>query len=116
MFKRILWATDGSEGADEALVLARGLAEEGGAELLVVHYEEIGLWGGGAVPVHANEDQLKAKIDGQVAELSKAGVRATLELTRAEVAGAAHSIARAAESLQADLVVVGTRGHTRSGG
>jgi nucleotide-binding universal stress UspA family protein len=113
MFKKVVWATDGSEAADQALALARTLAQEGGGELRVIHCEEIGLWGGGGtVSVHAHEDELKAKIEGQVSELSSAGVPASFELVSSGVGGAAHRIAEAAENWQADLIVVGTRGHT----
>jgi nucleotide-binding universal stress UspA family protein len=40
MFKKIVWATDGSDAADHALALAKRLAVEGGGELLAVHCEE----------------------------------------------------------------------------
>ena len=86
--------------------------------MLVVHCEELTLpgRGGGSFPVHANEDDLRVKIGAQVAELSGGGVPAILELTRARVGGAAHAIAEAAESGRADVIVVGTRGHTSLGG
>jgi E1-E2 ATPase len=82
--------------------------------MLVVHCEELTLpgRGGGSFPVHANEDDLRVKIGAQVAELSGGGVPAILEMTRARVGGAAHAIAEAAESGRADVIVVGTRGHT----
>lgn len=94
------------------------LAAEGGGEMLVVHCEELTLpgKGGGSFSVHANEDELKARIEAQVAELSSAVVSAKLEMTRARVGGAAHAVAEAAESWQADVIVVGTRGHTSLGG
>ena len=37
MFKKIVWATDGSENADRALSIAKTLARENGASLAVVH-------------------------------------------------------------------------------
>ena len=36
MFKRIVWATDGSEQADQALAVAKSLASEGAAALMIV--------------------------------------------------------------------------------
>jgi len=118
MFKKVVWATDGSESADQALPLAKTLVAEGDGEMLVVHCEELTLpgRGGGSFPVHANEDDLRVKIGAQVAELSGGGVPAILEMTRARVGGAAHAIAEAAESGRADVIVVGTRGHTSLGG
>lgn len=114
MFKKVLWATDGSDAADRSLPLARGLAADGNAELLVFHCQELTLpgKGGGAFPVHVNEPELEQKIQGQVDELSAAGVRASLETSRARVGGAAYEVAEAARAHEADVIVVGTRGHT----
>jgi nucleotide-binding universal stress UspA family protein len=47
-----------------------------------------------------------------VAALASAGLTATLESTRSQVGGAAHSIAEIAARERADLIVIGTRGHT----
>ena len=114
MFKKIVFATDGSLDADQALGFATELAKEAGSEMLVVHCEEFTLpgKGGGRYPTAANEDELESKIARQVAELSREGVRATLTTTRANVGGAAHVIAEAARTAHADAIVVGTRGHT----
>jgi len=114
MFKKVVWATDGSESADQALPLAKTLVAEGDGEMLVVHCEELTLpgRGGGSFPVHANEDDLRVKIGAQVAELSGGGVPAILEMTRARVGGAAHAIAEAAESGRADVIVVRLRWST----
>lgn len=118
MFKKIVWATDGSDSADKALAVARMLATEGGGEIVAVHCEELTLpgKGGGSYPVAANEEDLKAKIEGQVSELSRDGITATLETTRAKVGGAAHAIAGTARAHESDAIVVGTRGHTPIGG
>lgn len=110
MFNKVVWATDGSTAADQALALARKLVEESKGELIAIHCEEIALWGNQAVPVQADAEKFKQKIQGQVAELSNSGVAGTLELTRAGVGGAAQAIGGAAKTLQADVVVVGTRG------
>jgi nucleotide-binding universal stress UspA family protein len=114
MFKKIVWATDGSDSADKALVVAKMLATEGGGEVVAVHCEEMTLpgKGGGSYHVAANEDELKAKIEGQVSELTGAGITARLETTRSKVGGAGHAIASAASVHESDAIVVGTRGHT----
>jgi nucleotide-binding universal stress UspA family protein len=112
VFNKVVWATDGSKSADEALGLAKTLAEESSGELFAVHCEELGLWGNQAVPAHGHEDKFKEKIEGQVAELSNSGLTATLTLTKSGIGGAAHAIADAAKTLQADVIVTGTRGHT----
>ncbi len=118
MFTKVIWATDGSSDADLAMPLARNLAGESKASLLVVYCEEFTLpgKGGGSLPVHANEEELEEKVQRQVSELAGDGVVATLEMTKTKVGGAAHAIADIATREQADLIVVGTRGHTALGG
>jgi nucleotide-binding universal stress UspA family protein len=118
MFMKIVWATDGSEAADRCLPLVKALVAESGGEVLVVHCLELTLpgKGGGSFPVHANEDELQAKIQAQVGELSRPEAPARLEKTRARVGGAAQAIAEAAENGRAEVIVVGTRGHTPIGG
>jgi nucleotide-binding universal stress UspA family protein len=113
-FKNVVWATDGSEAADQALPIATELAAANGGELLVVHCEEFTLpgKGGGRYPRAANEDELLAKIRGQVGELTNNGLRATLHTVGADVGGAAQAIADAAKEQQSDAIVVGTRGRT----
>jgi nucleotide-binding universal stress UspA family protein len=118
MFKKVLWATDGSDAADRALPLARGLAGESAGEMVVVHCTEFTMPGkaGGRFPVNANEQELRGKVEQQVAELSDSGIPATLRLGTSSVGGAAHVIAEVAAEDGADLIVVGTRGHTALAG
>ena len=114
MYKNVIWATDGSDGADRALAHAKRLVAESGGKLTVVYCVEYTLpgKGGGAYPIHANEGDIAEKIERQVAELSTNGSGATLQRTRSRVGGAAHAIAELATEDHADLIVVGTRGHT----
>ena len=118
MYKKVIWATDGSEAADRAMPHANAIAAESGAPMGVVHCEEFTMpgKGGGSLPVRANEEELQAKIEHQIAELSSDAVKVTLESTRSRVGGAAHAIADIAAAEQADLIVVGTRGHTALAG
>ncbi len=114
MYKKVVWATDGSDAADDALVHARALAQESHGELLAIHCDEYTLpgKGGGSFSVNANEGELEAKIERQVKELSGDGVSAKVEFVRRPAGGAAHAIADYAQAEQADLIVAGTRGHT----
>ena len=114
MYKKVMWATDGSEAADRALIHAKALAAKSQTPLLVVYCEEFTVpgRGGGTFPAHANEAEVLAKIERQVAELSSDGTPAALETTRSQVGNAAHAIAEIAVRDHADLIVVGTRGHT----
>ena len=118
MYKKVIWATDGSEAADQALAHAKTIAAESGAPLVVVYCEEFTLpgKGGGSVPVHANEEEVQAKVERQVAELSSDGIKASLQSARSQVGGAAHAISEIATAEQADLIVVGTRGRTALAG
>ena len=114
MFKKIIWATDGSNAADLALPQARTLAKDADGELLIVHCEEWIAPGprSGHYPVHADEDDVKAKIKRQAADIGADGVRATLKVVETGASGAAHAIADVARDQNADVMVVGTRGHT----
>jgi nucleotide-binding universal stress UspA family protein len=114
MFKKIIWATDGSEPADHALGLAKSLAAQDGARLLAVHSVEVltGPGAHGAYPENADEDERETKIARQVAELNQEGLMAETKVVRGGVSSAAHTIAKVAQEEGADLIVVGTRGHT----
>jgi nucleotide-binding universal stress UspA family protein len=111
MFKTIIWATDGSETADRALPYAQGLAEGKDKTLVAVHVKELFVGRGGGYPVHADEDELVAKIEAQVDEVRKAGVAVTLRCATATAHGPAHFVAEIAKEVDADVIVVGTRGH-----
>ncbi len=118
MFKKIIWATDGSESADRAFDVVKSLAAQDGATLLVVHsVEELaGPGGRGAVTENADEDERQVKIDAQAKDLAAQGVNASVKVVQGGVSGAAHTLARVAEEEGADLIVVGTRGHTALAG
>jgi nucleotide-binding universal stress UspA family protein len=116
MFKTIVWATDGSDAADAALPYVKGLAEGEGHKLVVVHSKELMHGRAGGWPVYADEDELQAKIRGQADELRSEGLDVTLRIEAVGAPGAAHMIADAARSFDADVIVVGTRGHSAIGG
>ena len=115
MFKKILWATDGSAAGDEALPLVRELAGAEGAELVVFHSDQR-LAGSRAagMPVYVDESDVKEKIRGQVSEFGD-GVELDIAPGSTWV-GAAHDVVEAADRHGADVIVVATRGHTAIGG
>lgn len=117
MFETVMWATDGSEAADAALATARSLTDAGGGRLVVAHCVEMTLpgKGGGSLTVHANEDELTAKVTAQVSELTDAGVAATLRTARVRVGDGARALAEIAREEGADVIVTGTRPHTALG-
>ena len=118
MYKTVIWATDGSDAADRALVHAKALASDAGGQVLIVHCEEYlhAAPRGGRYPLDANPEELRAKLERQAAELSAAGVQASVHIVEASADGAAHAIADFAADEKADVVVVGTRGHTAFAG
>ena len=110
MFETIVWATDGSELADHALEHVRELAGIHNSRIVAVHANELlhGRFGG--APLLADEPDLREKIGQQVAELRETGVDARLEV-RSGSQDVATLIARAADDVDADLIVVATHGH-----
>lgn len=103
MFSTIVWATDGSENADRALSVAKVLARENGASLVVVHVvqrfaTETGL------AVHADEERVTAKLERVLEELSTEGFNATLQIVNHVGPQAAHEIADVAQKVGADLI------------
>ena len=88
MFETIVWATDGSELSDSALPLVTELARAHGSKIVVFHANELfhgGRMSGG--PVFADEEELQAKIQKQIDDLSDAGFTAELKVERASATG-----------------------------
>jgi nucleotide-binding universal stress UspA family protein len=111
VFKAIIWATDGSKSAEQALPYAKALAKTEGARLIVVHVDELSLGKGGGYSVYVNESEIQGDIQKQVEELKREGLEVSLQTSTAVMGGAAHVIADIAKQEQADLIVAGTRGH-----
>jgi len=116
MFKTIVWATDGSDSADLALPYVKSLAAQENAAVVVVHIEEVFFGRAGGYPVNADEDDLRAKVERQVADLTAGGIDAKLEKVHISGGSAAHAIAEAAAEAHADVIVAGSRGHTQLAG
>jgi nucleotide-binding universal stress UspA family protein len=111
VFKAIIWATDGSKPAEQALLYAKDLAKAERARLIVVHVDEFSLGKGGGYSVYVDESEIQGAIRKQVEELKQGGLEVSLQTSRALMGGAAHVIADIAKQEQADLIVAGTRGH-----
>jgi nucleotide-binding universal stress UspA family protein len=116
MFKKIVWATDGSESADRALDLAKTLASQNGASLLVLHSVEHFAGAHGGLETDADEDERQTKIKQQVKDMTDAGVNATMRVVQGGASSAAHTLSEVAAEEGADVIVMGTRGHTALGG
>jgi len=113
---RIVIATDGSPAAHEAVEYGLELAAEHGAEPIVVHVAParevlpvapFSMGGVVSVP-HEPDEHDRASLDETVELAARYGVEARTELL---VGDAAHEIVAYAEYVDADLIVVGSRGH-----
>jgi len=114
--KRILVATDFSEPAGRALEAALALAARTKAELHVIHALEVALplFEPYAVVLPADwigeaRRLAKEKLEAAHAKVTARGLSGTTHLGDVP---AAHAIAERARALGADLVVMGTHGHT----
>ncbi len=115
-FQRILVAVDFSEHSNKALEMAIDLAKEFGAKLDLVHafdipvpfvtpYEV-------AIPdsyMQEARDAAKRKLAALAEKISAEGIEARSHLSEVP---AATAIARVAEEVEADLLVMGTRGNS----
>ncbi len=112
MFDTIVIATDGSKEGDRAFALATAIARAESARLVVTHVVELVGGKGGVYPVAADEDDLEKKLAAHVAELQADGLKVELVTETVHLGGPAHVIADVAESVNADLIVVGSTGHS----
>lgn len=110
MFETIVWATDGSALADRALPLVTELAHMHGSRIVAVHANELLRGRFGGAPYYADEADLRAKIERQIAELRDAGFPAELQVESSGTRGIAELIATGAAKVDADLIVVGAHG------
>jgi universal stress protein A len=113
--KRILMATDFSDGGDEALNEAIVWAKQTGVELEIVHVLEVGLekFPFGLITHGSDMGALIAYIERELVErcerATKVGVACQTKMLEGT---AAHEIVERARHIDAGLVVVGTHGRT----
>ncbi len=111
MFRKILFANEGSPAADRALLYVEHLARQGGAEVVVLHaYEVPSRYAMTDVYEELCADFEKAAwavVDDAVEELERVGVS-----TRGVVreGPAARAILEVADQENVSLIVLGTRG------
>lgn len=112
--KRILIATDGSPAAKQAIEVGVELAESEDAAILFVHVVPVadivatsgfGLMAPVPHPLAASDEQL---LDDALAIADRADVPASVKLLRGNTVD---EIVAYADSMNADLIVVGSRGH-----
>jgi nucleotide-binding universal stress UspA family protein len=110
MSKIVVLGLDGSRDSVRAIPYAVEQASEGG-KIVVVHVRELLVGRAGGLPLVANEDEIEVDVRRQVEDIKSSGVAAELKVISAVAGGPAHIIADIARAENADVIVVGTRGH-----
>ncbi len=111
---KILIATDASPSAEQAVHFGVQLAREQGAEAAFVHvvpsYDlaPVFAFGMSAVIPHELTKEDRASLQAAAHLAEQKGVRATIKLLAGD---AADEIVAHADSIDADMIVVGSRGH-----
>lgn len=111
--KRILIATDGSAAAHQAVDIGLELAAEDAAEVLVVHVMPAltaAPWSGFAMVAipHAETEEDRRPLDEAIARARELGLQVRTALL---VGNPVDEIVAFADAHDADLIVVGSRGH-----
>lgn len=108
----IVIGMDGSDGSKRAVPVAVGLARQSGANLVLAHVDERIAAKGDMPSIRADEDEIRAEIERVAQEITADGVDAKVERATVVLGGPAHAIAGIAEDVDADMIVVGTRGRS----
>lgn len=115
MFRAIVLALDGSESSKRAIPIATELARRDGAKIVIAHVKEK-LAGKGGADIYPDEDEIQAEIRRQAKELSDTGIETSVEMSDVMMGGPARTIAEIADRADADLIAIGTRGHSAVAG
>jgi nucleotide-binding universal stress UspA family protein len=107
-------ATDGSPSALNAYAVAEGLARQLGAKLAIIHVQRVTVGRGGTF-VHPSGAMFAALRD-KVERLGREDIEATVSVSNAPDGRVADTIADLAAKADADLLIVGSRGHGRLAG
>jgi nucleotide-binding universal stress UspA family protein len=111
MYDRILVAVDHSEMSDRAVVAARDLAVLSSGEVWVLHLREreMGPKTGVLVPNEPTEEA-NAEVSASLEVLTQAGVKAHGKVRNTIFGYAAREIVSYAKQVDADIIVMGSRG------
>jgi len=112
MFERVLLAVDGSAHSDRAIPVAAELAKKFGSEVLVLNVRELVLMTR-SNPIGKGTPEESLSLAEQVAgRLVKDGINARGKSADAIQSGAAKQILEEAQEFAAELIIMGTRGHS----
>lgn len=113
MFSSVIWATDGSPHADRALAHAVQIAGEDHAAFHVVHIVETFVTGRVAgQDAYLNEQSVHDKVVQQAEQITTEEIKPIVHIASGKTGDAAGHIASVAREIDADLIVIGTRGHS----
>jgi nucleotide-binding universal stress UspA family protein len=102
MYRTIVLALDGSEGADRAIPAATALSASDDARVIVAHAQ-----------THALETAIDARLAQQIHELRNAGIDAEVVTAKSVIVGReADAIAQIAHDCEADVIVIAGRGRS----
>jgi nucleotide-binding universal stress UspA family protein len=111
MYDKILVAVDHSEISDRAVVAARDLALLSKGEVWVLHLREREMAPKtGVTPMDETADEADAAMAASVGVLTRAGVTAHGEVGHTIFGYAAREIINHAREIDADVIVLGSRG------
>lgn len=112
MYKKIVVGVDENDHSFEAINAAVQLAKVTRDEIVVVHVQTLGSPSPGSAPVPMEDSgEAQALVDKTVALFTTEGLTAHGQLQRSTVDKVAEVILAVADTEQAGLIVVGTRGH-----
>lgn len=110
MFKTIIWATDASDLADLALLVAEDLARNDRSRIVALHVTQGSHGGLLDVPSASEDPDTVSKLAKQIHGLRARGIDAEVVLRASVGEDVAHVIAEATRELDGDLIVLGTHG------
>jgi nucleotide-binding universal stress UspA family protein len=111
MYEKLLVAVDHSKATERVLTAARDLALLSKGEVWVVHLREReSAPKAGLVPSAETADDAQAQVDGAVKELAQAGITAHGVVRNTLFGYAAREIIEEAKGVDADVIVMGSRG------
>jgi nucleotide-binding universal stress UspA family protein len=116
MFSKFVLALDGSEPSERAIPVLRDLATAGSARIDIVHVRELMVGRAGGQPLHVDEDAIVERVKARAKELADAGYDTHVHVESTVGGGPAHVIAEIAQKVGADVIVIGTRGHSAIAG
>jgi nucleotide-binding universal stress UspA family protein len=113
MYEKILVAIDQSPMAAQVLAAARELAQLSSGEVRVLHLREREMMGGRAGAVsYEGLDEARATADRAVRALAQDGIKASGEARNTPFGHTAREIVGEARDFGAEIIVMGSRGHS----